>query len=50
MDINKLPQELRDQVYKPNPDEVRPLDLHRTPDGQEPQEPNFVLDEKSDEG
>lgn len=44
-DLSRLPPEIRDQVYKPEPDEIEPITIYRTPDGKEPSEPDFELEE-----
>lgn len=44
VDLSKLSPEIREQVYKPGEDEVTPIEIHRTPDGEEPSEPDFVLE------
>jgi hypothetical protein len=44
-DLSRLPDEIREQVYRPGKDEIEPVTIYKTPDGKEPADPGFTLEE-----
>jgi hypothetical protein len=42
-DLSRLPDEIRQEVYKPGEDEIQPVTIYKTPDGKEPADPGFEI-------